>query len=86
MITAEERKAICEAREFNDKLLQGIADYTVVQMKIIPIAAGFWKARIIRNLQVRRDVRIILMKIIFIWKEFMLVIIAAVPAGIAPKK
>ena len=29
MITAEERKAICEAREFNDKLLQGIADYTV---------------------------------------------------------
>ena len=36
MITAEERKAICEAREFNDKLLQGIADYTVVQMKNNP--------------------------------------------------
>lgn len=36
MITAEERKAICEAREFNDKLLQGIADYTVVRMKNNP--------------------------------------------------
>ena len=68
MITAEERKAICEAREFKDELLR------------------FWKARIIRNLQVRRAVRIILMKIIFIWKEFMSVMIAVVTADIAPRK
>ena len=66
MITAEERKAICEAREFKDE--------------------RFWKARIIRNLQVRRAVRIILMKIIFIWKEFMSAIIVVVPADIAPRK
>lgn len=86
MITAEERKAICEAREFNDKLLQGIADYTVVQMKNNPYCRRILEGANYQELQVRRDVRIILMKIIFIWKEFMLVIIAAVPAGIAPKK
>lgn len=36
MITAEERKAICEARDFDDKLLQGIVDYTVTRMKNNP--------------------------------------------------
>lgn len=36
MITAEERKAICEAREFKDELLQGIVDYTVTRMKNNP--------------------------------------------------
>ena len=36
MLTAEERQAICDARDFDDKLLQGIVDYTVTRMKNNP--------------------------------------------------
>ena len=36
MITAEEREAICEAREFKDVLLQKIVDYTIKRMKDNP--------------------------------------------------
>lgn len=36
MLTVEERQAICDARDFDDKLLQGIVDYTVTRMKNNP--------------------------------------------------
>ena len=98
MITAEERKAICEAREFKDELLQGIVDYTVTRMKNNPYCRRILEGANYQEFasSPRRpdyfDENHFYLERVYvghnsgIWKEFMSAIIVVVPVDIAPRK
>lgn len=86
MITAEEREAICEAREFKDVLLQKIVDYTIKRMKDNPYCRRILEGANYQEFASSPRRPDYFDENHFYLEKFMSVIIAAVPVDIAPRK